>query len=136
MKCGYVNISLSATNVRVSGHLQITLINMNPACCADFRSLYLSYLRFDGSTSHLATYDSRLKRFLPVSVMPAAYQGRLLFSAHDITIFPVSFDDERTKYFMLYSYYVGVSTHFFESRRLELLNVYGMYLSLFLMTNY
>ena len=132
VKCGYVNISLSATSVRVKGNLQITLLEMNPACCADIRSLYLMCVYYDGSTFNLADYDYRFKRFFPVSVIPQAYQGRLYISANDITISPVRFADEKTKYYFLYKFYLGASIRSVRSRQLELQNVYGVYFSFFI----
>ena len=132
VKCGYVNISLSATSVRVKGNLQITLLDMNPAYGANIRSLELVYVASDGSTSFLADYDCRFKRFFPHWAIPPAYHGRLYISRNNITVSPVRFADEKTKYYFHYAFYLGASISSVESRQLELRNVYGTLLSFYI----
>ena len=126
VKCAYVNMSLSATSVRFNGSLQITLVDMNPSCCGDFKSLDLYYVHSDGQTARLANYDGRFKKFDPVKVPLLAYQGRLYTSGDNVTISPVKFDDEKTKYYFQYTYYSGASRPTIENAPLQLQHVYGM----------
>eukprot|EP00112_Aurelia_sp_Birch-Aquarium-sp1_P023136 Seg6783.1 transcript_id=Seg6783.1/GoldUCD/mRNA.D3Y31 product="hypothetical protein" protein_id=Seg6783.1/GoldUCD/D3Y31 len=73
VKCAYVNISLSATSVRVLvGHVNVELVDMHPACCTSaFKNLFLRATVFGGYTYQLAKYDKTYKVFRLVTPVPS-----------------------------------------------------------------
>ena len=123
-----VNISLSSTNVRVNGSINVTLVGFGP-CCDGFAFLHLLCLS-DAPGSYprrIAYYIKYTKSLKLRNPMPREYRGRVkLASAHVVTIDPVRFADEKTKYYFVYEYYTGKTLKKF-SKKMELQNVFGMY---------
>lgn len=124
MKCAYVNISLSATSVRVLGHVNVELVDMHPACCTSaFKNLFLRATVFGGYTYQLAKYDKTYKVFRLVTPVPSVYKGRIHAYNQRVQIIRMKFEDEGTRFYM--EYYYDQSFNYVESTRVKLKNVYG-----------
>ena len=124
-----VSMSVSSVNVRVNGSLNITMLRFDPPCCTGFESLAFLYILDTPNAveRELAAYTRFEKKFDLKDQLPLRFRGRVnISSAHTITISPVTFADEKAKFYFKYKYFSG-SGIIVRSDRMGLQDVFGMY---------
>ena len=126
VKCDYINVTFSATNITVNGSFEITLLGFEPnpgsyptiTCASSFPT---------GASFLLLRYNFPRKAF-DLGVSLAAYEGRVrLKSDHRAEISPVKFTDERKTFQCTFSHFIGVRPVTLRSKAAMIENVYGKY---------